>query len=160
MCAIPQLHPTECFDEPQVRHNQMVIEVDDPVLGRIEGVAPPIRFSGCAQSAGDVPGKRPHADGGGVLAGVNVLDLGAFYAGPFASRLLGAGVSKSNALESLTIAGFVRGLSVRDVEATLAEALGAEAALSKSTVSRVCQAIAELQYDNLLSSSEEEWTMT
>ena len=61
----------------------------------------------------------------------------------FASRLLGAGVSKSNALESLTIAGFVRGLSVRDVEATLAEALGAEAALSKSTVSRICQQIAE-----------------
>jgi putative transposase len=61
----------------------------------------------------------------------------------FASRLLGTGVSKSNALESLVIAGFVRGLSVRDVEATLAEALGAEAALSKSTVSRICQAIAE-----------------
>ncbi len=64
----------------------------------------------------------------------------------FASRLLGAGVSKSNALESLVIAGFVRGLSVRDVEATLAEALGAEAALSKSSVSRICQAIAE-QFD-------------
>ena len=38
----------------------------------------------------------------------------------------------------------MRGLSVRDVENTLADALGAEAALSKSTVSRVCQAIAEL----------------
>lgn len=61
----------------------------------------------------------------------------------FASRLLGTGVSKSNALESLCIAGFVRGLSVRDVEAMLAEALGAQAALSKSTVSRICQAIAE-----------------
>jgi putative transposase len=61
----------------------------------------------------------------------------------FASRLLGAGVSKSNALESLVIAGFVRGLSVRDVEATLAEALGAQAALSKSTVSRICQQIAD-----------------
>jgi putative transposase len=50
-------------------------------------------------------------------------------------------VTKTNALESLVIAGFVRGLSVRDVEATLADALGAEAALSKSTVSRVCEAI-------------------
>lgn len=59
----------------------------------------------------------------------------------FASRLLGVGVCRTNALESLVIAGFVRGLSVRDVEATLAEALGAEAALSKSTVSRVCEAI-------------------
>ncbi len=59
----------------------------------------------------------------------------------FASRLLGVGVTRTNALESLVIAGFVRGLSVRDVEATLAEALGPEAALSKSTVSKVCEAI-------------------
>src|SRR5664279_2249450 len=61
----------------------------------------------------------------------------------FASRLFGKSVTKSNALESLVIAGFVRGLSVRDVENTLADALGAEAALSKSTVSRVCQAIGD-----------------
>jgi putative transposase len=61
----------------------------------------------------------------------------------FASKLFGTTVTKSNALESLVIAGFVRGLSVRDVENTLADALGAEAALSKSTVSRVCQAIGE-----------------
>ncbi|MPY86072.1 MAG: IS256 family transposase, partial [Actinophytocola sp.] len=61
----------------------------------------------------------------------------------FASRLLGRHVTRSSALESLTIAGYVRGLSTRDVEASLAEALGAEAALSKSTVSRVCQAITD-----------------
>ena len=48
----------------------------------------------------------------------------------FASRLLGVGVCRTNAPESLVIAGFVRGLSVRDVEATLSDALGAEAALS------------------------------
>lgn len=59
----------------------------------------------------------------------------------FASRLLGAGVTKSNALESLVIAGFVRGLSTRDVEAALAEALGPEATVSRSTVSRICEAI-------------------
>lgn len=59
----------------------------------------------------------------------------------FASRLLGKGVTRTNALESLVIAGFVRGLSVRDVEAALVEALGPEATVSKSTVSRVCQAI-------------------
>ncbi len=61
----------------------------------------------------------------------------------FASQLFGKSVTKSNALEALVIAGFVRGLSVRDVENTLADALGAEAALSKSTVSRVCQVIGE-----------------
>ena len=42
----------------------------------------------------------------------------------FASQLFGKGVTKTNALESLVIAGFVRGLSTRDVEATLVEALG------------------------------------
>jgi transposase-like protein len=60
---------------------------------------------------------------------------------PFVSRLLGKGVSRTNALEALVISGFVRGLSTRDVEAALAEVLGPEAALSKSTVSRICQAI-------------------
>jgi putative transposase len=60
---------------------------------------------------------------------------------PFASRLLGKGVSRTNALEALVLSGFVRGLSTRDVEAALAEALGPEAALSKSTVSRICEAI-------------------
>ena len=58
----------------------------------------------------------------------------------FASRLFGKNITKSNAL---VIAGFVRGLSVRDVENTLADALGAEAALSKSTVSRICQTIGD-----------------
>ena len=59
----------------------------------------------------------------------------------FASRLLGKGVTRTNALESLVIAGFVRGLSVRDVEHTLAEALGPEATLAKSTVARICAAL-------------------
>lgn len=59
----------------------------------------------------------------------------------FASRLLGAGVTRTNALESLVIAGFVRGLSVRDVEASLADALGPDSTVSKSTVSRICEAI-------------------
>jgi putative transposase len=58
---------------------------------------------------------------------------------PFTSRLLGKGVSRTNALEALVLSGFVRGLSVRDVEAARAEALGPEAASSKSTVSRICQ---------------------
>src|SRR3954453_20642483 len=61
----------------------------------------------------------------------------------FASRLLGTGVTKTHALESLVIAGFVRGLSTRDVEATLAEALGEQATVSRSTVSRICAQISE-----------------
>ena len=60
---------------------------------------------------------------------------------PFASQLFGSGVVRSNALEALIIAGFVRGLSMRDVEAALREALGDSATVSKSTVSRICEAI-------------------
>jgi transposase-like protein len=59
----------------------------------------------------------------------------------FASRLFGTHVTRTKALESLVIASFVRGLSVRDVENALPDALGPEAALSKSTVSTICQAI-------------------
>jgi putative transposase len=65
----------------------------------------------------------------------------------FASRLFGSHVTKTNALESLVIASFVRGLSVRDVEAALAEALGDQAAISKSTVSAVCGQIKD-EYEN------------
>jgi putative transposase len=39
--------------------------------------------------------------------------------------------------------GWVRGLSDRDIKATLAEVLGPEAALSRSTVSRICQRLRE-----------------
>ena len=56
----------------------------------------------------------------------------------FASRLFGSHVTKTDALETLVIASFVRSLSVRDVEAALAEALGDQAAISKSTVSAIC----------------------
>ncbi len=59
----------------------------------------------------------------------------------FASRLLGAEVTRTNALESLVIAGFVRGLSTRDVEAALEEALGEGAAVARSSVSRICEQI-------------------
>ena len=59
----------------------------------------------------------------------------------FASQLFGKGVTKTNALEALVIAGFVRGLSTRDVEAALTEALGESATVSRSTVSRICTEI-------------------
>lgn len=57
----------------------------------------------------------------------------------FASTLLGKGVVRSEPLEALVISAWVRGLSDRDIEALLGEALGPEAALSKSTASRICQ---------------------
>ncbi len=59
----------------------------------------------------------------------------------FCSQLFGVGVTRTNALEALVVSAWVRGLSDRDVEAALREVLGDEAALSKSTVSRICQQI-------------------
>src|SRR3954447_4469441 len=56
----------------------------------------------------------------------------------FESRVLGRGVARTHALEALIIVGFLRGLSVRDVEALLEEALG-EQVVAKSTVARICQ---------------------
>jgi putative transposase len=56
----------------------------------------------------------------------------------FESQVLGKGVARTHALEALIIVGFLRGLSVRDVEALLEEALG-ERVVGKSTVARICQ---------------------
>ena len=56
----------------------------------------------------------------------------------FASALLGKGAVRTEPLEALVISAWVRGLSDRDIEALLAEALGPEAALSRSTASRIC----------------------
>jgi crotonobetainyl-CoA:carnitine CoA-transferase CaiB-like acyl-CoA transferase len=110
ICAIPVLHPGEVFDEPQVLHNQMVIEVTDPLLGTVQQVAPAARFSltpAAAPAAAPTPGQHTQdalaqrwppspfqPDGAGppdlrpLLDGIKVLDFGAYYAGPFASRLL------------------------------------------------------------------------
>jgi putative transposase len=55
----------------------------------------------------------------------------------FASTIVGKGVARTHALEALVIVSFLRGLSVRDVEAALAEAFE-EPLVSKSTVSRIC----------------------
>src|SRR5919198_6548442 len=56
----------------------------------------------------------------------------------FESRLLGRHVARTYALESLIICSFLRGLSVRDVEAALQETFE-EPVIGKSTVARVCQ---------------------
>jgi putative transposase len=56
----------------------------------------------------------------------------------FESKVLGKGVARTHALESLVISGFLRGLSTRDIEAALEEVFE-EPIASKSTVSRICE---------------------
>jgi putative transposase len=54
-------------------------------------------------------------------------------------QLFGQSVTRTNALETLVISCWVRGLSDRDVEAMLVEVFGQDATISRSTVSRICQ---------------------
>ena len=56
----------------------------------------------------------------------------------FESKILGKGVTRTHALESLVICSFLRGLSTRDVEAALEETFE-ETVISRSTVSRICE---------------------
>ncbi len=60
----------------------------------------------------------------------------------FCSEIVGKGVCRTHALEALVVCSFLRGLSVRDVEAALAETFE-EPVISKSTVARVCRDTAE-----------------
>ena len=60
----------------------------------------------------------------------------------FCSEIVGKGVCRTHALEALVVCSFLRGLSVRDVEAALEEAFDGPV-VSKSTVSRVCAATRE-----------------
>ncbi len=60
----------------------------------------------------------------------------------FCSEIVGKGVARTHALEALVVCSFLRGLSVRDVEAALEEAF-AGPVVSKSTVSRICASTRE-----------------
>jgi Transposase, Mutator family len=54
-------------------------------------------------------------------------------------QLFGQGVTRTNALETLVISCWVRGLSDRDVEAMLVEVFGEQATISRTTASRIYQ---------------------
>jgi transposase-like protein len=55
----------------------------------------------------------------------------------FASAIVGKGIARTHALEALIVCSFLRGLSVRDIEAALEETFD-QPMVSKSTVSRIC----------------------
>jgi putative transposase len=54
-------------------------------------------------------------------------------------RLFGQIVTRTNALETLVISCWVRGVSDRDVEAMMVEVFGPDAGISRTTASRICQ---------------------
>jgi crotonobetainyl-CoA:carnitine CoA-transferase CaiB-like acyl-CoA transferase len=75
----------EWLASDQARVDGLVAEVDDPVLGRVPLVSPPVRIA--ADSGGRRPGRR-HGGEQGALGGHRIIDLSSFWAGPLASRLL------------------------------------------------------------------------
>jgi crotonobetainyl-CoA:carnitine CoA-transferase CaiB-like acyl-CoA transferase len=114
VCGMPVNLPGRVLDEPQALHNQMVIKVDDPDRGVLEQIAPAAKFA-VSKAPGGTFRPRPgqHTDevlaglkAGSAwlgeraflgsaevttdapLAGVKIVDLGAYFAGPYSSRLL------------------------------------------------------------------------
>jgi crotonobetainyl-CoA:carnitine CoA-transferase CaiB-like acyl-CoA transferase len=84
----------EWLTHEQARANGLFAEVDDPALGKLRLVGPPIRIH--ADAGRPVPSRR-HGSGSGALGGHRVIDMSSFWAGPLAARLmaeLGADVIK------------------------------------------------------------------
>lgn len=134
VCAVEHLHATEVYDTPQAIHNEMVVEIEDPVLGLVQQVGLGAKLS---ETPGAVRGPAPHVgehtdavlanqagwpapargtpaptpDEGPLLRGVKILDVGAYYAGPYSSRLLadlGADVVKLETVPGDQLRGIER----------------------------------------------------
>ena len=133
VCAIEHLRPCEVFDQDQAIANEMIVTLDDPALGPILQVAPPAKFASLAPvslTPAPAPGAqtaevlrlsnasiRPTKQTPGVpderplLDGLKILDLGAYFAGPFSSRLLadlGADVIKVEPVQGDQLRGYER----------------------------------------------------
>ena len=109
ICCEPCLRPGGLFADPQILHNDLVVEVEDPEVGRVLQVGPPVHMTA---SPGRVRAPRPllgqhqhdaftsepppdNARARGAtgtklppLDGIRVLDFGQYIAGPLAARFL------------------------------------------------------------------------
>jgi crotonobetainyl-CoA:carnitine CoA-transferase CaiB-like acyl-CoA transferase len=75
----------EWLAHEQARIDHLVVETDDPILGRVPLVGPPVRIA--VEPGERRPGRR-HGGEQGALGGHRIVDLSSFWAGPLASRLL------------------------------------------------------------------------
>ena len=108
LAALPVLRPEEIFGDDQVVHAGVVVDVDDPVVGRLRQIGPVVRFRDSPPGAtlpapiigadndriGDLlvgdgqPTLAPTRTIGSPLEGLRILDLSAFFATAFGARLL------------------------------------------------------------------------
>ena len=105
IAALPENEPAVVFDDNQVVHNGLVRQVEDPELGVIDVVAPPIKLSRTpavhterTDPRGDVRETGWVAEGlgkegngevlRGPLQGVRVVELATHFASPYANRFL------------------------------------------------------------------------
>jgi crotonobetainyl-CoA:carnitine CoA-transferase CaiB-like acyl-CoA transferase len=105
IAALPENEPAVVFDDDQVVHNGLIRQVDDPELGPIDVVGPPIRLSRSPAVLTEQAGHRGDlsttgwlasglGEGGneelvrGPLDGVEVIELATFFASPYANRFL------------------------------------------------------------------------
>ena len=108
LAALPVLRPEEVFADDQVVHADIVVDVDDPVVGPLRQIGPVVRFR-ASPPPPTTPAPVVGADDdrlGGLLAGplrtssaptrslgsplegLRILDLSAFFATAFGARLL------------------------------------------------------------------------
>jgi crotonobetainyl-CoA:carnitine CoA-transferase CaiB-like acyl-CoA transferase len=77
----------EWLAHEQAQVDRLVVQTDDPVLGRVPLVGPPVRIAVDPLSGERRSGRR-HGGEQGALGGHRIVDLSSFWAGPLAARLL------------------------------------------------------------------------
>lgn len=109
IAGLPVMAPGEAFDDDQVVHNGAVRIFDDPDLGPLTVVGPPIQLSLSPPrttgpsvavdadvwwDAEGLPASDPDIDPteelrAGPLSGIEIVEMSTFFAAPYANRLLG-----------------------------------------------------------------------
>jgi crotonobetainyl-CoA:carnitine CoA-transferase CaiB-like acyl-CoA transferase len=75
----------EWLGHEQARVEELIVDTEDPALGRVPLVGPAVRIGAGSGASGSV---RRHGAEQGALGGHRIIDLSNFWAGPLAARLL------------------------------------------------------------------------